>query len=79
MNTKQIRKLLACSITILGALSALTAPDKAQAYTMQAYLQNCSTQTSVTGRMIYVGTYAAGGNTYTFSFASYCPSVVNLQ
>ena len=49
------------------------------ALAMPAYLVNCRTTTSVTGMMIYVGTYRMGNQIFTETFAYYCPQVIEVQ
>jgi hypothetical protein len=50
----------------------------APAHAATAFLQSCEMGTSVTGRMVYVGTYSYGGQTFSRSFASYCPQTLEV-
>lgn len=78
MNARKIQKLLSLSIAVLTAFSTFVAHDKAEAAQL-AYLQSCTTATSVTGRLIYVGTYSFNGQTFTQTFASWCPQSIGVQ
>lgn len=78
MNTKQTQKLLSFAIAVLTALSTLVAHDDAKAAQL-AFLQSCSTATSVTGRLIYVGTYSINGQTFQQTFATWCPQSLSVQ
>jgi hypothetical protein len=60
----------------LISIALLAASLDASAAT--AYLRSCDSATSVTGRFIYVGTYAYGGQTFQRTFTSYCPSSVEV-
>jgi hypothetical protein len=50
----------------------------ADASAATAYLQSCQSGTSVTGRMIYVGTYNYGGQYFTRNFDHWCPMSVEV-
>ncbi|MEN9543338.1 MAG: hypothetical protein RLZZ598_171 [Pseudomonadota bacterium] len=43
-----------------------------------AYLLNCNTGTSVTGRFIYIGTYEYLGQTFNRTFNHWCPFQVEV-
>ena len=49
-----------------------------QAFGATAYLQSCTMGNSVTGRMVYIGTYNYAGNIFQRAFASYCPNQVEV-
>lgn len=49
------------------------------AYAVRAFLVDCRTGTSVTGRFIYIGTYDYAGNRFERTFTSYCPPSVEVQ
>jgi hypothetical protein len=70
-----MRKIIAAVFTLATTAAAL-APIPAHAAT--AFLVNCQTATSVTGRFMYVGTYNYGGQQFTRSFGSYCPQSVEV-
>ena len=61
---------------ILAAFIAL-AGTPAQAAT--AYLVSCTSSSSATGKLIYVGVYNHAGATLTFTFSTYCPYSVELE
>ena len=62
--------------TMIAACFAMMISTNVSAAT--AYLVNCQTGTSVTGRFIYTGTYQYAGQYFTQSFSSYCPMSVQV-
>lgn len=46
---------------------------------MIATIVSCKMETSFTGKLIYVGTYNAGGHYVQFVFGSYCPASVQVE
>lgn len=43
-----------------------------------AFLQSCHSGTSVTGHLIYLGTYVYNGQYFQRNFDSYCPFTVEV-
>jgi hypothetical protein len=71
-------------VRALIALAALAACAPASAVT--AYLQSCTTGSSVTGKYVFIGVYEYMGSQYTYTFlpsqtptGTYCPPSVELQ
>jgi hypothetical protein len=69
-----MRKILA---TLAAALTLATIAAPAQAAT--AFLVGgCTAGTSVTGRLVYTGVYAYGGQQFTRTFAQLCPMSIEI-
>lgn len=43
-----------------------------------AFLQHCETGTSVTGRLIYIGTYQYAGQLFQRTFTEWCPATIEI-
>lgn len=69
-----MRKTIA---TITAAFALLT--SAAPAFAAMAYLERCDTGTSVTGRLVYIGTYNYMGHRFQQSFTSFCPQSIDVQ
>lgn len=72
-----IRKTIATAAVAFAALASALTP--ATSYAVSAFLVRCDTGTSVTGRFIYIGTYQYGGQTFQYTFTSYCPNSIDIQ
>lgn len=60
---------------LAAVLLAATIP----AHAATAWLLDCSMQTSITGQMVYVGTYTVPGwGTTTKAFRNYCPPTIEV-
>lgn len=69
---------LLLAIALIGACSAANAAT--------AYLQSCTTGTSVTGKYVFIGTYEYMGSVFTYTFlpsqtptGTSCPNSVEIQ
>lgn len=61
---------------IIATVALLGAHVPAHAAT--AYLVRCESTSSATGRLVYVGEYRYSGQTYYFTFPTYCPYSVEV-
>lgn len=69
-------KTIASLLTSAAIAAAALAPVPAHA--MLATLVSCDMGTSVSGLPVWIGTYNVNGQTFTRSFASYCPTTLNV-
>lgn len=65
------------AIAAAGIALALTGGPASASVT--AFLVNCRTATSVTGILVYVGTYQYGGQEFEKTFSSWCPSSIQIR
>lgn len=60
------------------ATIALTYAPPAHA-SVAAFLVSCEGTTSVTGKYVYVGIYDYAGKHFKRTFATYCPSKIDIE
>lgn len=75
---KTIRQLVTLLAMALTFVMSLPLAKKANAG-MLAFLERCETGTSVTGQLIYIGTYSVGGTRFQQTFTRYCPQTLEVQ